>query len=178
MECRKEKVLSKKQARITIFIVAAVLIAIDQFTKHLASTFLRDVGGRAMTIVPGLLEFRYLENTAAAMGLFAGIIWLVMILGVGVAAGIVVAVFLYKGHTWASYTASALLLAGGLGNLIDRLINLGANGERFVVDFIYIEFFPYVFNFADCCVTIGAVFLIIHFILCFRQEKRIKEREG
>lgn len=170
--------MSKKLGRVLLIIASAALIIVDQITKHVAAAFLRDSADRSVTVIPGLLEFRYLENTAAAMGLFRGMIWMVMILSALVAIGIVVMIFLYKGHTWASFTSAALLLAGGVGNLIDRMTNLGPNGERFVVDFIHIGFFPYIFNFADCCVTIGAVFLVVHFFVSSRREKKLTEQEG
>lgn len=149
--------------------VAAALIALDQITKNMAVSFLRD--GRPVTVIPGLLEFSYLENSAAAMGLFAGMIVPVMVLSAVVAVAIAAAAFMYKDHTWASRVSSVLLFAGGVGNLIDRVKNIGPAGERFVVDFIHIEFFPYIFNIADCCVTIGAVFFLIHFVISARKSK-------
>lgn len=170
--------MSKKLSRALLIMASAALIVVDQITKHLAVAFLRDSADRSVSVIPGLLEFSYLENTAAAMGMFEGMIWLVMILGIAVAIGIVAAIFLYNGHTWASYISSSLLLAGGIGNLIDRINNVGPTGERFVVDFIHVEFFPYVFNFADCCVTIGAVFLVVHFVICSRREKKLAEQES
>ena len=41
----------------------------------------------------------------------------------------------------------------------------------YVVDFIHVMFFDYIFNVADCCVTIGAVCLIAHYIVIIRREK-------
>lgn len=164
--------MKKKIIRASLLLLSAALVGVDQTTKHMAVTALRDGGRETIPVIPGLLKFTYLENTAAAMGLFDGMIWLVMILCVAVAAAIIAAIFLYDGHTWASYTSAALLLAGGIGNLIDRLINIGPAGERYVVDFIHVEFFPYIFNIADCCVTIGAAFLLIHFIILARREKK------
>lgn len=170
--------MSKKLGKVLLLAVSAALIVVDQVTKHLAVTVLRDGPARSVSVIPGLLEFRYLENTAAAMGLFRGLIWMVVPLSVLVAIGIIVVLFLYKDHTWASYTAFSLVLAGGVGNLIDRVVNVGPGGERFVVDFIHVEFFPYIFNFADCCITVGAVFLVIHFIIASRREKNLGRAEG
>ena len=86
--------MSKKLGRVLLIMASAALIVVDQVTKHLAATLLREGAGGSVTVIPGLLEFRYLENTAAAMGLFDGLIWLVMVLSVLVAIGIIAAVFL------------------------------------------------------------------------------------
>ena len=65
----------------------------------------------------------------------------------------------------------ALLMAGGIGNLIDRI----AHG--FVVDYIHVLFFDYVFNFADCCITVGAVLFVIHVLFFTREGKETLPRE-
>ena len=49
----------------------------------------------------------------------------------------------------------SLILAGGLGNLLDRLM------YGYVIDFIDITFNPYVFNLADSYVTIGLIMYVI-----------------
>ena len=58
----------------------------------------------------------------------------------------------------------SLILAGGLGNLIDR-VSLG-----YVVDFIAIKFNPYVFNFADVYITIGIMLYLINYLLVKEQN--------
>ena len=61
--------------------------------------------------------------------------------------------------------AVLLMVAGGFGNLIDRV------SRHYVVDFIEVLFTRFaVFNFADCCVTIGAVILILSTILSFVKD--------
>ena len=108
-------------------------------------TNLKPIG--SVTCIPGLLEFRYLENNGAAFGFFAGLSWLLIILTIGLMAALLVLLFRYKHHTWMSRTSCVLIIAGGIGNLIDRFI------FGYVVDYIHVLFFPYVFNFADCCVV-------------------------
>lgn len=169
--------MKKRLIKILLPLLSAALVTVDQITKYMAVTVLRDGAQRSVQVIPGLLEFTYLENTAAAMGLFGGMVWLIMILCAAVSVLLLLSIFLYNNHTWASYSAIVLVLAGGIGNLIDRFINLGPAGERYVVDFIHVEFFPYIFNFADCCVTIGAAFFVIHFIILTRREKKPAREE-
>lgn len=152
--------------RTAVLAASVLLVIVDQITKNLVQTALKPNGGQSFTVIPGLLELSYLENPAAAFGLFGGMIWLVTALTLVVAGAIVAALFLYKQHSVFSYLASALLLAGGVGNLIDRIVH------GYVVDFIHVMFFGYIFNVADCCVTIGSCFLVIHYLYILRQEKR------
>ena len=62
--------------------------------------------------------------------------------------------------------AGVLILAGGIGNMIDRL------AYGYVVDFLYVKLinFP-IFNFADCCVVIGAALLLVAFLFVYKDEK-------
>lgn len=152
--------------KITVLVVSALLIAVDQITKYVVENELKGKGRPAVPVIPGLLELTYLENPAAAFGLLGDVIGLVMVLTLLVAAGIVVALFRYNKHSVFSYLAAALLLAGGLGNLIDRMT------RGYVVDFIHVEFFGYIFNVADCCVTVGACFLVLHYFLAMHREKQ------
>lgn len=152
---------------LAVLAVAALLVAADQAAKHAVLQYLKPVG--AVSVIPGLLDFSYVENTAAAMGLFEGMIWLVVAATCVTCVGIVVLLFRYRQHTFFSLATAALLLAGGLGNLLDRM------QYGYVVDFIHFLFFPYVFNVADCCVTIGAVCFVLHYILLSRREKRARQ---
>ena len=157
---------TEKAQKAAVLIISALLVVLDQITKSLIENELNSGGERRIMIIPGLLELSYLENPAAAFGLFGNVIWLVVALTLVVAGAIIAGVFLYKQHSFFSYAASALLLAGGVGNLVDRMT------RGYVVDFIHVMFFDYIFNVADCCVTIGAVCLVIHCLLCAYREKK------
>ena len=106
---------------ILILLLIAVLTAVDQFIKMTVITNLKPIG--SVTCIPGLLEFRYLENNGAAFGFFAGLSWLLIILTIGLMAALLVLLFRYKHHTWMSRTSCVLIIAGGIGNLIDRFIS-------------------------------------------------------
>ena len=145
------------------FVAIVVLVVIDQWTKALV---LRDLaGGRTVTPLPGILQFRYVENTGAAFSVLTGrtlflavITALVLCIAIGLLA-------LEKIPGVLNQVAVLLMVAGGFGNLIDRV------SRHYVVDFIEVLFTRFaVFNFADCCVTIGAVILILSTILSFVKD--------
>ena len=63
----------------------------------------------------------------------------------------------------------------GLTNEEDLILcaDAGAHALGFVVDYIHVSFFPPVFNFADCCVVIGTVLVMVHVL--FFSERRDAE---
>ncbi len=68
--------------------------------------------------------------------------------------------------------AGVLILAGGIGNLIDRIF------RGFVVDFLYFSLIDFpVFNIADCCVCIGAALLIVYTLFFYRETPESKKEE-
>ena len=154
---------------IAVIVVVGVLLATDQIIKYFVLTKLKPTG--TVTVIPGLLEFTYVENTGAAFGLFKNIRWLVVAVTVIAIVAIIVLLFRYRHHSFFSYAASALLISGGIGNLIDRM------AYGFVVDFIHVLFFDYIFNFADCCITVGAVLFVIHVLFFTRSEENSKGKE-
>ena len=49
----------------------------------------------------------------------------------------------------------------------------------YVVDYIHVLFFPYVFNFADCCVVIGAILFAVWYLFCKdKREQDVYKRQG
>ena len=131
-----------------ILVLIAVLTAVDQFLKMLVITNLKPIG--TVEFIPGLLSFSYVENFGVAFGMMSGMAWIIIALTTLVLVGLLVYIFRYKYHTFLSYASCTLIVAGGIGNLIDRV------AFGYVVDYIYVQFFPYVFNFADCCGSVRA----------------------
>ncbi len=133
-----------------LFGVAALLVAIDQWSKHWATAHLSFAP--PMHVVGDLVQFTYTRNSGIAFGLLADLhapLWAFSAL-----ASIIVLV-LFARHpvlSLARQLSLAFILGGAIGNLIDR----AATGE--VVDFIYLQWkghgFP-VFNVADICVNVG-----------------------
>ena len=145
-----------------ILFLISLFTAIDQFIKMLVITNLKPIG--TVDFIPHLLEFSYVENFGVAFGFLSGLSWLIIALTVIVLIGLLVFVLRYKHHTFLSYTACVLIAAGGIGNVIDRI------AFGYVVDYIHVLFFPYVFNFADCCVVIGAILFAVWYL--FIKDKK------
>ena len=135
---------------------AAVLAVADQLIKGMVVLYVKPQG--SMTVIEGLLTWVYSENTGAAFGMMSDSRWFfIVITAVMMLACLYLLFTKYRNSPVAAFIF-ALLLGGGVGNLIDRV----ANG--FVVDYIYVSFFPAVFNFADCCVVVGAFLAIFALI--------------
>lgn len=142
---------------IIALLLAAAAVAIDQVIKMLVTANLMPVG--RITVINGFLNLFYLENRGAAFGMFQNQKWFFIAVTLAISIVIIIALFKYENHEFFSYTASILIVGGGIGNLIDRVLH------GYVVDYLSISFFPPIFNFADCCVTVGTVFLLIHILL-------------
>ena len=148
-------------------LLSVLVIAVDQILKLLVVEYLKPVG--TIPVIGGLLDFRYVENTGAAFSILQNQRWLFVAITVVVSALIVYALLRYRNHEFFSYAASVLIVGGGIGNLIDRVLH------GYVVDYIHVSFFPAIFNFGDCCVTVGTLFLIIH-VLLFADDDDKREK--
>ena len=159
-----------------IYLMAALVIAIDQLTKAWVRANL--AVGESREIIPGLGEWvrlLYIENTGAAFGMFqaGGLIFTIVAILVSIA--IVYYSFRMQGDSWALRVILGLQLGGALGNLID-LLTIGP-----VTDFI--SFFSIwnapIFNVADASITTGVVLMILAMLLnpAERDEPRIPGTE-
>ncbi len=147
---------------ILVLLLSVAAAAADQAIKLLVMQNLKPVG--RVTVVRGFLDFFYLENRGAAFGILQNQKWFFITVTFLISAAVIVALFRYNNHEFFSYAASALIVGGGIGNMIDRVF------RGYVVDYISVSFFPPVFNFADCCVTVGTVCLIVHLLFFAEKE--------
>ncbi len=157
--------------RALILVTIALLIGLDQLFKYLAVVNLK--GNPPIPLIKGVFELHYSENPGAAFGILQDHRW------VFISVTIVVMIFLLCllmsgkfSHLLLMNISASLIVAGGIGNLIDRI----ANG--YVVDFLYFKLinFP-IFNFADCCVVIGAVLLLVFFFFFYDDKPKLTRRE-
>lgn len=153
-------------------IVAALLIGVDQFTKYLALMQLKPVG--SVTFVEGFMDFTFVENRGVAFGMFSGQKWFILLL-----TGIIVAVMIYyfvrlphsRQYQWVR-GAMVLVLAGAVGNMIDRIF------RGYVVDFFEFTFFDWpVFNVADIYVVVGVILLAILILFVIKEEPKEKKED-
>lgn len=148
-------------------IIIAVLTLIDQLTKYLVVNNL-EIGENCLTI-PHFIEIRYVRNYGGMMGTFEGMGRLLGAATILILAAGVILIILKKIRLGVPYVCITMIIAGGIGNLIDR-IRLG-----YVIDFINVLFVDfYVFNFADCLVTVGAFLLIFYEIYSMIKDSKKK----
>ncbi len=152
--------------------VFAILLTVDLVTKHLVATNF-SVGERK-PFLPGFIDFVFVENPGAAGGILSGQRIFLIILAFVFILGIIWLLIAERSFNPLFHIASALVLTGCVGNLVDRL-----SGQGFVRDFIHFEFwdaFP-VFNVADICLTIGAVLFVIYVIILLVKNHKKKKEE-
>lgn len=150
-------------------ILAAALVAVDQIVKYLVMT--RIPFGDHVPFIPFILELTYVKNTGAAFSIFSEHTWALALVSLVMSA--VLALALWKGlfkHPFGK-TALTLLLAGAVGNLIDRAF------RGFVVDMFNVLFMHFaVFNVADICVVAGGIAAGVYYLfLMDKLEPREEE---
>ena len=151
-------------------IIIIILIIIDQIIKIIVSNTI-GVSGNSITIIPHVLKLTYLENAGAAFGILSGNI---LLIGLDLLIIIFILKLLLDKKSEllnGNKIGLTFILAGGIGNLIDRVF------RGSVVDYLDItDLFDYpIFNFADICVVIGVI-LIIMVILISTVQKQEKEK--
>ena len=124
-------------------VLFAALLGADQLIKYWTVEHL--ALGESAAFLPGIVRLTRVHNYGAAWSSFSGMRWLLIVV-----------------------TAAVMILAGGVGNLIDRLF------RGYVVDMFDLTLFSYpVFNFADCCVVVGAILGAVYYLFFYdKYDKR------
>ncbi|MCI2056999.1 MAG: signal peptidase II [Oscillibacter sp.] len=163
---------------ILYLILAAALLAADQWVKAwTVAAFSSPVAPFTVTddamqpFLPGILELTRVHNYGAAWSSFSGMRWVL----VAVTSVIVLAVAMLLAKKIVRHPlgrlACALVLSGGLGNIIDR-VRLG-----YVVDMFHFPFWPSypVFNVADICVVSGAILGVIYYLWFYEKYDKVRK---
>ena len=150
-------------------ILTLVLVALDQLVKYLVLQNI-PLGGH-VPFIPCVVELTYVQNTGAAFSIFSEHTWLLAL--VSLVMSVVLALALWKNffrHPLGKVTLT-LLLAGAVGNLIDRAF------RGFVVDMFNVLFMNFaVFNVADICVVVGGIAAGVYYL--FLMDKLEPKAEG
>ena len=144
---------------IIIYSVILLLTLVDIIVKIVVAKTM--VEGEPKTFIKGFMEFVYIKNTGAVFGSFSGAsIFLIVVSFIMIGAFIFIDI-ITKHKNWWYYIGFSLVMAGALGNLIDRLIM----GFGDVIDYINFTFVDFaVFNLADTFLTVGMICYVVYFI--------------
>ncbi|MCD8026626.1 MAG: signal peptidase II [Clostridiales bacterium] len=153
--------------------LGVILAVIDQIIKYFVSVYLEPVG--TITVIDNLLNLTYVENDGVAFGMFSDMRWIFVALTSILLLVIIFIMFRKRPKSRFFYICAALIIGGGIGNLIDRIM------YGYVIDYLSLSLFAPVCNFADYCITIGTVMLIIY-ILFFSDfissdSKKVKKKD-
>ena len=139
-------------------LITLLLIIIDQASKIAVLKYLKPIS--TTVVIKDILSLTYVENRGAAFGILQNSRWLFIIFTVVVIAVLIAYTIKKKISNKLYKTSSALIISGGIGNLIDRIF------RGYVVDMIEVTFINYpVFNFADCCVVVGAILFCLYVLI-------------
>lgn len=152
---------------IIYYIIAMILIGLDQLSKYL--TVQEIALGEVVSLVPNVLSLTYIRNSGAAWSILEDQMIFFYVITV-----VVVGALIYFLHTEGkkapiASTGIAFIMGGAIGNFIDRL------HLKYVIDMIRLEFinFP-IFNVADMALTIGVIILIGYIVYDELVKKKVK----
>ena len=150
--------------------IAALVVVADQVIKFFVSANLKPIG--STVAIPHLLDLVYVENRGVAFGMFKDMRWIFVAL-TSVVILVFIVMLIKNGNKSKLFSISAaLIIGGGIGNLIDRVF-LG-----YVIDYLQLSFFTPVCNFADYCISVGTVLLVVYllFFSDMKDEKKIDKK--
>lgn len=150
---------------VTLSGVAALVLALDIVTKALV---VADLEGRpAVRILGGLVYLDVIRNSGAAFSMATGMTWILSVVALAVVVAIVWVAPRLRSVGWS--IGLGLVLAGALGNLVDRIFRAPGPLRGHVVDFISV-FKPWggayaIFNLADSAICVGGVLIVLMALL-------------
>lgn len=166
--------MKNKRFILSISLVCGIFVFVllfDLLSKHFITQALPHIGD-SMNVIPGFINFVYVQNTGAAWGMLAGRPVFLIIVSI-----LILAIYLgfyglrlkkLKNNVSITLAVSVGLIAGGcIGNLIDRIV------FGYVRDFINFQFMDFpVFNVADIALTVGIIIMVIYFIFIYSKEDK------
>ena len=169
-------------------VLALIFVAMDQITKYciVAAFGVADslsLGYEAMKatvsgldsieVIPGVFNFSLVMNDGAAFGAFDEARWLFMTASTIAILALVYYIIRYRPQNKLAVVSLAMIIGGGIGNMIDR-IWLG-----YVIDFLDFCAFPsiwkWTFNVADSFVCVGTALLIIYILFFYKDKDKTED---
>lgn len=146
-------------------LVVLTLLIFDQYTKYWAIVRLKS--NAPIVIWKDVLELKYLENRGSAFGMLQNQKFFILFVGFVFMA--VILFFLFKlprtKKFFVVHVALAAIVAGGLGNIIDRF------RFDYVVDFVYFVLIDFpIFNMADCYIVVFTILLFLLFMFVYKES--------
>lgn len=157
----------KRHRLLLLFVIGVVVIGFDQATKSLAQRSL--AGEPPRLYLGGAVRLEYAENVGSFLSLGASLpaetrFWIFTVFSTALVAGLALYALAASADTpLLVYLGIALVIAGGVGNLIDRLTHQGR-----VVDFMQLRAGPLhtgVFNVADVALMVGIGLVLLALFL-------------
>lgn len=147
--------------------IGLVLAGIDQIIKLIIVNNVQL--NENINVLGDIFRITYVRNDGVAFGMFSGMQWLFIVITVLMLGAIIFYMFKKHPDSKLFYITVALIVGGGIGNLIDRIC------YNYVVDYLSLSFFKPVCNFADYCITIGVILLAVY--LLFFADKKEKKKD-
>lgn len=162
-----KKLKLPKDGLMYYIILITGLITLDQWTKHLTVTKL--VEGQSFPLIFDFFHLTYVKNRGVAFGMFQGKIPIISIVTTLAIIGItwyLIKCIKAKKNIFENL-AYAFILAGAVGNMIDRIL------RGFVVDMVdFRGIWSYVFNLADVWINIGVALILFAEFMIVKQKKK------
>ncbi len=143
-------------------IVAVLVLVLDQAVKFWTVKTIPPMAadGATVSLIPGVLHMTNVQNNGAAFSILADQRWLLVGVSAVFIIGIIVLISMDIIHTKFGRWTAVLVMAGALGNCIDRVL------YGYVVDMFEFELFSFaVFNVADIFITVCGILFCIHVIV-------------
>ena len=137
-----------------VAVIVLLLIALDQLVK---SYIVWQIPlGEVRSWIPNFVSLTYLQNRGAAFSMLQDQQWFFAIITLVVMVGAIWYLHQHMEDSFWIVLGLTLIIAGGLGNFIDRV------SQGFVVDMFHLDFINFaIFNVADSYLTVGVIILLI-----------------
>ena len=142
--------------KLKIIINSIILLIIDIVIKLIISNKL--IFNQSIKVINNFFYITYVKNTGVAWSILSGKINLIIVITLAIIILLIIYIFNKKSYGVLEIISYSMLLSGSIGNLIDRII------YGYVIDYLDFNILGYdypIFNFADICIVIGIILILI-----------------